>query len=214
MEFITKGLLMQNNLPTWWWEDCALGAEFLLNRFPMASQQAAISTDGDRVRHMELFFRFTYSRQQIDRELSYFLSPGTPALVQTTAKGSQLAPKTRWGIAKRQYMDQVVFDCPYTGAEFRSKSFCAFRLQDGLNYIQFLALPEVETARSRVAIPVHPLGTLVVKLTAHNKSLKNTRFTGVLDVEITPEMQVNPPTFQETTNPVNELGGQVKVLDS
>ena len=214
VEIITKGLLMQNNLPAWWWEDCALAAEFLLNRFPMASQQAAIPSDGDRVRPIEFFYRFTYSRSQIDRELSYFLSPGTPALVQTTAKGSRLEPKTRWGIAKGMYREQVIFQCPHTKAEFRSKSFAAFRLQDGLNYLQFLGLPEQDTARSKVAIPVHPQGTIVVTLPEHDKIHKITPVTGVVDVDITGEMADNPPSFQETFKPDNELGGQVKVLDS
>ena len=106
------------------------------------------------MRPLEFFSRFTYSRRQIDRELSYYLSLGTPALVQTKAKGSELGPKTRWGVAKAMYREQVIFICPYSMTEFRSKLFAAFRLQDGLNYLQFLGLPEVETARGRVAIPV------------------------------------------------------------
>ena len=122
------------------------------------------------MRPIELFFRFTYSRSQIDRELSYFIAPGTPALVQTTAKGSEVGPKTRWGIAKGMYREQVIFECPHTKAEFRSKSFAAFRLQDGLNYLQFLGLPEVETARSRVAIPILPRGTVLVRTFFENMS--------------------------------------------
>ena len=214
VEVVTKGLLMQNNLPTWWWEQCALSAEFLLNRFPMTSQAQNIPTDGDRVRPIELFFRFTYSRSQIDRELSYFIAPGTPALVQTTAKGSEVGPKTRWGIAKGMYREQVIFECPHTKAEFRSKSFAAFRLQDGLNYLQFLGLPEVETARSRVAIPILPRGTVVVKLPEHKEGLKNTPEVVVLGVDLTDEMAANPPSIQQTKEPISELGGQVKVLDA
>ena len=213
VEIVIKSLLMQNNLPAWWWENCAHSAEFLLNRFPTASAGPNIPTDGDRVRPLEFFSRFTYSRRQIDRELSYYLSPGTPALVQTKAKGSELGPKTRWGIAKAMYREQVIFICPYSQTEFRSKSFAAFRLQDGLNYLQFLGLPEVETARGRVAIPVETTGTLVIKLPKH-KELKVAAKPAVIGVEVKGSMQDNPPDIEYKPNPTSELGGQMKIFDS
>jgi hypothetical protein len=109
IEIVTKALLMQNNLPVQWWEDCSNSGVFLLNRFPTTTLAATNSVDGDRVRPLELFSRFHYSRRQIDRELSYYLPPGTPSLVQTKAKGSLLGPKTRWGVAKGMYREQVVF---------------------------------------------------------------------------------------------------------
>ena len=214
LEICIKGLLMQNNLPAWWWERCAISAEFLLNRFPMSSAGPNDPSDGDRTRPLENFTRFKYSRRQIDRELSYFIPPGTPCLVQTEAKGSALEPKTRWGVAVAMFREQVIFICPYTGVEFRSKSYAAFRLQDGLNYLQFLGLPEVETARGRVAIPFEIEGGVVVKLPKHNQGLKNQAKEPVLGVEVAGDMVTNPPIIHSTTETTSKLGGHLKIYDS
>ena len=97
--------------------------------------------DGDKVRPLELLTRGYLSRREIDRQLSYFVVIGTPALVHDPVKGSSLQPKTRWGDAWGMYRDQPTWKCPYTGAVFRSKSYSAYRLRDGLNYFQFLKLP-------------------------------------------------------------------------
>ena len=105
-------------------------AEFLLDRFPVTSQEVSVPMDGDRARPLEIYTRGGYSRRQIDRELSYFVGLGTPCLVQTKEKGSSLDPKTRWGICIGMYRDQVCFMCPYTKSEFRSKSFAAFCLPE------------------------------------------------------------------------------------
>ena len=51
------------------------------------------------------------------------------------------------------YRDQVCFMCPYTKSEFRSKSFAAFCLRDGLNYAQFLGLKALASSRASAAIP-------------------------------------------------------------
>ena len=163
VEIVVKALLMEKNLPTWWWQKCAKGAEFLLNRFP-TSKLSNMSTDGDSPRPLELFSRFTYSRRQIDRELSYWVSPGTPALVQTTAKGSFLGPKTRWGVAKAMLRDQVIWMCPYKHTEFASKSFAAFKLKMGMNFATFLGLPKIKPSRKATAIPVDFTEKLMVIL--------------------------------------------------
>ena len=46
---------MERNLPPNWWSRAAADAEFLLNRFPPISTDAAIPIDGDRYRPIELF---------------------------------------------------------------------------------------------------------------------------------------------------------------
>jgi site-specific DNA-cytosine methylase len=213
VEIVTKALLMQNNLPVWWWEFCLIAAVFLLNRFPTTNLSAMGSIDGDRVRPLEMFTRFNYSRRQIDRELSYFLAPGTPAMVQTTAKGSALMPKTRWGVATGMYREQVMFMCPYVLSEFRSKSFAAFRLKDGLNYLQFLNLAEVRTARGRLSIPTDFKEIVDVQLTAHNSDPERPVVKPITEVVLSGEFELNPPVIRVSKKVSGELGGEVRVTD-
>ena len=179
-EVVVKCLLMQNSLPPWWWENCAMSAQWLLDRFPSNSLLEGVSVDGDSPRPLEVFSRFTYSRRTIDRELSRYLAPGTPALVQTKALGSAIEPKSRWGVAVAMYRDQTIFLCPYQHSEFRSKSWAAFYLIDGMNYSQFLGLGEMESSRRAVAIPIDLREKLVIKLPKQNWFSEYTTADGVV----------------------------------
>jgi hypothetical protein len=152
VEVVIKSLLYEANLPPSWWEYAAKSAEFLLDRFPVTSTSVSVPMDGDRLRPLEAYTRGRYSRRQIDREISYFVGLGTPCLVQTTEKGSSLKPKTRWGICIGMYREQVCFMCPHTKSKFRSKSFAAFRLRNGLNYAQFLGLKNLVSSRASASI--------------------------------------------------------------
>ena len=51
------------------------------------------------------------------------------------------------------YRESCIFWCPYTKVTFRSKSFAAFRLREGLNFATFLRLPELASSRASTAIP-------------------------------------------------------------
>lgn len=127
VEVVIKAILYQAALPPSWWQRASGQCEFLLDRLPVASQAANLPPSGDRMRPLEEFTSGAYERRQIDRELSYTLAFGTPALVQTKEKDSSLKPKTRWGIAIGNVKQQVIFLCPYTNSKFRSKSFAAFK---------------------------------------------------------------------------------------
>lgn len=154
LEEAIKAILMQQNLPPDHWEVAARNAEFLLNRFPNLATDVTAPIDGDQALPLEILSRGRYSRRQIYRELSYFVQVGTPALVHSPkVKGSTLAPKVRWGIAWGMYREQVVWRCPFTKSTFRSKSFTAFDLHDGMNYAQFLGLPKMESTRKSLALP-------------------------------------------------------------
>lgn len=148
VENTMKSLLMQNNLsPDWWWRACQ-DAVYLLNRFPALAADHANPLDGDRARPLELFTDGQYSRRQIDRELSYYVPVGTPCLVHdTSVLGSHIAPKVRWGIAAGMERECVRFMCPYSKMLRTSKSYVAYKLQEGLSYTQFLGLPAQKTAR-------------------------------------------------------------------
>lgn len=154
VEEITKAILMQQNLSEDHWEIAAASAEWLLNRFANLATDVTAPINGDQALPLELITRGRYERRQIYRELSYYVMPGTPALVHVPAvKGSTLAPKVRWGIAESMYRDQVVWRCPYVASEFRSKSFTAFDLRDNMNYAQFLSLPAIRSTRRSLSLP-------------------------------------------------------------
>ena len=63
VEVCIKSLLMERNLPPSFWQMCAADAEFLLNRFPVMSDDIAVPVDGDRALPIELLTRGQYSRR-------------------------------------------------------------------------------------------------------------------------------------------------------
>jgi len=152
VEQTIKSILMQSNLPPSWWARAACDAEFLLNRFPVAGAGILDPLDGDKVRPLEAFTNFWYSRNQINREIHYYVPVGTPTLVYLPrAKGSSLSPKVRWGIAAGMTRETVKFVCPFTQDEFQSKSFTAYKLRQGINYAQFLGLKSIGTTQRHAA---------------------------------------------------------------
>ena len=168
IEETMKAIMLQQNLPEDHWEAALREAVFLLNRFPSTSTAAtalAGITDGDRPRPLEIITGHRYSRRQIDRELSYFVSIGTPALVHIPqARGSSLKPKVRWGVAMGMVREHPVWMCPFTRALFRSKSFTAFSLTGGMNYAQFLGMKERPSIKRSVQAPQDVNETITVQL--------------------------------------------------
>ena len=142
VEVPTKAGLMMPNLPPSWWVRTMKQAIWLLNRFGKIVTEEYIASDGDQPRPLERFTGYQYSRRQIDRELSYFVPVGRPTLVHLTqVKGSAITPKSRWAVPIGMYREQVIFWSPFSKSEFRSKSFTAYKLQHGMNYMHFLNLP-------------------------------------------------------------------------
>jgi hypothetical protein len=140
LEETVKGLLMERNLAPGWWGECAMAAEFLLNRFALTRDTS--SSDGDAVRPIEKMTAGAYSRRRVDRELSYYLGPGTLALVyDARVKGSDVSSKVRFGVACGMISDIVLFKCPYTHSKFRSKSYTVIQLPSSISFSQFLNLP-------------------------------------------------------------------------
>ena len=152
-EITVKQILLAQNLGPEFWQDCSVDAQWLLNRFPSLGDEYCSPPDGDKARPLELLTRGYLSRREIDRQLSYYVAVGTPALVHEPIKGSFLGPKTRWGIACGMYRDQPTWKCPYNGSTFRSKSYTAYRLREGLNYFQFLKLPYRVSTQAQMRLP-------------------------------------------------------------
>ena len=152
-EHTIKAMLIEDNLPPDHWEACARSAEFTICRFPNLASDVNESVDGDRASPIEIGTSGRHSRRQVHRELAYYLPTGRLALVhEPKAKGSQLKPKCRWGIAWGMYREQVVFRCPFTGSTFRSKSYFAFETEDHLNCYQFLGIPARTTTRQKLYV--------------------------------------------------------------
>ena len=229
IEEITKAILMQQNLPEDHWEVAALSAEWLLNRFPNLATDATAPIDGDQPLPLEQITRGRYSRRQIYRELSYYVMPGTPALVHLPeVKGSRLEPKVRWGIAWGMYREQVIFKCPFVASTFRSKSFSAFHLRDNMNYGQFLGLSTMPTTRKSLAIPGDQNTVVTVHLLPAQKSgnkgtppviqLQSCDENDVQNIYVNDHTPNNPDSHDSEgehhllDDPSSELGGSVNVL--
>jgi site-specific DNA-cytosine methylase len=218
VEVVTKAILMQQNLPPQWWVRAAHQAVWLLNRFPSSATHTLTPPDGDQIRPLEACTGGFYSRRQIDRELSYFVAVGTPALIhETKAKGSTLAPKAIWGIAVGMYREAVKFWVPTTNGIRQTKSFTAYKLKDGLNYAQFLGLPAIATTQKSTAIPEDFREQIVVQLPeALESPAEAQREAPVQMVKHTAGAE--PPkltiTHAPPNTPTKELGGSVTVLNS
>ena len=108
-EVTVNAMMLERDLPFSWWRYCAEAAVFLLCRFPILSQLSTMPTDGDQFRPLEVVTGGAYSRRQIDRELSYFMTLGSPVLVHDPAvKGSQFQPKSSWWVVRGMYREQLV----------------------------------------------------------------------------------------------------------
>jgi hypothetical protein len=155
VEVPTKAGLMMPNLPPSWWVRTMKQAIWLLNRFGKVVTEEYIASDGDQPRPLERFTGYQYSRRQIDRELSYFVPVGRPTLVHLTqVKGSAITPKSRWAVPIGMYRERVIFWSPFSKSEFRSKSFTAYKLQHGMNYMHFLNLPVQMGSQGKDAMAV------------------------------------------------------------
>ena len=153
VELSIKAGLYSAGLPPSYWQYCCADTLFLLNRLPALSDDAVAPGDGDRALPLEILSRGYYSRRQLYRELAYFVPTGTPALIaDAKVPGSSLAPKCRWGVACGMYREQPIWFDPWTKVQFRSKSYSAYRLRDGMSYGAFLNVPIAESAQSRLRL--------------------------------------------------------------
>jgi site-specific DNA-cytosine methylase len=222
VEVAVKASLMEANLPPSWWARAAKQAEWLLERFPLTTQDVSVPIDGDLARPLELLTRGSYSRRQINRELSYYIPIGTPALVHDThARGSTLGPKSQWGVAVGMYRESVEFWSPHTNATRLSKSFTAYKLRQGMNFAQFLNLPAMPTTRKEAAVPDDFKEHVVIQLPA----IKQSEHTPA-DPPVRALVKAGPlalakrehgsdaPIMTTRTQLGRELGGSVRVMDS
>ena len=67
--------------------------------------------------------------------------------------GSSIEPKVKWFIAKGMLREQVIVFDPETNRERKVKSFEAYHLKNGLNWWQWLGLPEPKTPRAARQVP-------------------------------------------------------------
>ena len=111
-----------------------------------------------------------YSRRRIDRELGYYIGPGTLALVHDNkVKGSHLAAKTRFGVAWGMEGGIVIFKCPYNKNKFRSKSYTIIHLPNYVNFYQFLSIPQPKSKNPSAHIRPKDFKILVEEQTILSK---------------------------------------------
>jgi hypothetical protein len=228
-EVTQKALLLQQALHHSWWQDCGDAAEFLLNRFPTTRTDKTMPIDGDQARPIEILTDGKHSRRQCDREISYFLAPGTPALVHDTkAKGSQLdSLKSTWKVACGMYREQVRFWSPWTRQYAHSKSYTAFKLQKGISFIDFLGLKGLPKAKREESIQCAFDKKVLIKLpelpmelveAAKKASASAQPLLAVkhavdqLESEERGNVRFMIPEVRVEDTP-NELGGSVQVID-
>ena len=143
-----QSLLYERNLPPSWWQRAANDVMFLSNRLPVYSLDANVPSDGDLAPPMEQLLHGYISRNQVYRELDSYVGIGTPALCHLPkVKGSDLEPKVRWGIAIGHRGKVTRWMCPFTHTQFKSRSFTAHILRQGLNWSQFLGLGDIAPSK-------------------------------------------------------------------
>ena len=144
---------------------------------------------------------------------------GTPALVHVKQRGSSLTPKVRWGVAWGMYKEQPIWLCPFTKSTFRSKSFAAFDLKDGMNYGQFLGIEEMPSIRKRLRIREDKNDVVTVQLRQTEEMVKHNS-SPVVGVQLsgrTGKSQVEAETREQEKahqESAPSLGGSIKVVDS
>ena len=195
----TKAGLLQQNLEPSWWQDKSIDANWLMNRFPVVSMAVSVPSDGDRSRPLEDFTGGQISRRTIDRQLYYYVSPGTPALVHDIAvKGSHIKPKTRWMVAKAMYNEQVIFWCPYTRAEIKTKSYTAFKLRTGVHWTQVCGIAMPAPTKRSLLLSTDLTEKITVQLPAPNLDGNNIHHLGqpVTAIKHTDETSAVPSVTQ------------------
>ena len=196
IETVMKALMMQNNLAPQAWETCANSACWLLNRLPPIGEAGGVGIGSVLPRPLQMLSRGQITAATIDKELSYYQPPGTPALVHIpAAKGSSLGPKTRWGIADSMLGKNVVFRCPFNHQIFRARSFAAFKL-NGLSWDQFLSLPQAgKSIRGPTRVPSDKRAKVTITLPAQQTRERSF----VPPVEVVTEVDDDGVTLRDPT---------------
>ena len=208
----TKAGLLQQNLEPSWWQDKSVDANWLLNRFPVVSMAVSVPSDGDRSRPLEDFSGGQISRRTIDRQLYYYVSCGTPALVHDIAvKGSHIAAKTRWMVSKAMYNEQVIFWCPYTRAEVKTKSYTAFKLRTGVHWTQVCGIAMPAPTKRSLLLSTDLTEKITVQLSPPNLDGNNIHHLGqpVTAIKHTDKTTAAPSVTQ--TGHKAGMRGSVKV---
>ena len=212
-EIKTKCGLMQNNLEPYWWETKSHEANWLLNRFPVRSQSVSMPVDGDVVRPLEFFTRGRTSRRMIDRQLTYFVSAGTPCLVHDIhMKGSTIAPKARWMVAIRMFNEQLILWCPRTNAETKTKSFTAFKLRSGIHWTSVIGIDLPAAATKSRPLKEDFKDKVTIQLLDPMLVSTDTADPAIMAIKHTSDLIPAPLVVQTPAG--KDLRGSVDVIDS
>ena len=147
-------LIYEKNLPPSWWERASRSVQFLGNRFPPVSLEAAVPVDGDMPSPIERLFQGYYSRHQVYRELDSFIAVGNLALCNIPgAQANAQEARVRWGVSIGHSGKVTRWMCPFTKSRYKSRSYTAFELRSGLNWSQFLGLGDIAPSAQSQMLP-------------------------------------------------------------
>ena len=166
----------------------------------------------DQARLLESVADGAHSRRQIDRELSYFLQPGTQVLVHDpNVKGRQLTPKSLWWVVRGIHREQLVLWSQFTHAVRKSKLYTAFKLARGLSYQKFLSLKEAPQSKRQKQIPVDLNEKFIIKM----QRLPNSMLSAAqkLNHGSTPPITVHQATESAQEVESGESRGIVTIFD-
>ena len=69
--------------------------------------------------------------------------------------GSSLQPKVRWGISLgTMHYETPWFECPFSKAHYKSKSYSAYRMRSEVDCWSFLNLPRPNPSRKSMHLPI------------------------------------------------------------
>ncbi|MBR57343.1 MAG: hypothetical protein CMH54_04715 [Myxococcales bacterium] len=126
-------------------------------------------------------------------------------------KGSQLQPRARFAVACGMYREQPIWWCPFTKAKFRSKDFTVIQLRSGMNFAQFLRLPEMPTTMISKDLPADRNERVTVHLEPCEHVLPNAPVVEATVPSMELDGQQQQPLVRVESTP--ELGGSLNIVD-
>jgi len=123
------------------------------------------------------------------------------------AKGSNVAPKVKYGVAWGMYREQVVFKSPFHSQTFRSKSFVGFASHSRANYLQLLGLPH---SNNRKSLPMP--GDDALKINVHLKAPEEAQVWPRIPI-VGIKVATEDGGAASKDGSQQDLGGSVQVFD-
>ena len=116
-------------------------------------------------------------------------------------------------VAKAMYNEQVIFWCPYTRAEVKTKSYTAFKLRTGVHWTQVCGIPMPAPTKRSLLLSTDLTEKITVQLPAPNLDGNNIHHLGqpVTAIKHTDETSAVPSVTQTKTQAGMKGSFQVRI---